>query len=218
MHVSVTKRCIVGYGTGALWYLLAHYRSYSSDSLVALPFHRTCRHCRRFVSFTPKSLSHQIVTSSKANGLSSVNREIISNRKFIFNTCISLGLNTIRTWISNHIHYFIRHVLTHQCPYFNDGLTRPTLKLWHGWIVTYHCFTFMQLLIHAIIPILVSLIPLGETTLFRLDANDKSAVDELLVLQIYFHCKHIAIKSPVIELLSAVKTKNHERSWQWCQP
>ena len=67
------------------------------------------------------------------------------------------------------------HKLLHNChasswrphhPDFEifDGsrLTQP-LKLGRGWVITFHCFTWLWLFIHYPILVLVSLIPIGKT-------------------------------------------------------
>ena len=40
-------------------------------------------------------------------------------------------------------------------PNLNNGLTKQPLWSGHGWVNTPHCFTWTQLLIHALIPMLV---------------------------------------------------------------
>ena len=36
----------------------------------------------------------------------------------------------------SHSFCFMYYVITHRCPNFNVGLTKPTLKLGHGWVIT----------------------------------------------------------------------------------
>ena len=43
-------------------------------------------------------------------------------------------------------------VTARPCPNFNDVFNKP-LRLGHAWVITSHCFTMMQLLVHTIIPI-----------------------------------------------------------------
>ena len=47
-------------------------------------------------------------------------------------TSASERLPQIKTWMINHIDGFVWDVITHPCPNFNGGLTKPPLKLGHG--------------------------------------------------------------------------------------
>ena len=44
----------------------------------------------------------------------------------------------LKTWTRNYIHCFLYDVITHPCPNFNGGLTKPPLKLQYG-------FNYIQL-------------------------------------------------------------------------
>ena len=45
------------------------------------------------------------------------------------------GLTGIGTRICNCIHSFLRDVINHPSPDFNDGIIKPMLMLGHGWII-----------------------------------------------------------------------------------
>ena len=47
------------------------------------------------------------------------------------------------------------NVSIYPCLSCNDSITEPPFKLRHGCVITYHCFTWMQLLAHASIPMLI---------------------------------------------------------------
>ena len=53
-------------------------------------------------------------------------------------------LTRIEAGISNHIHMFIWDVNTHHCIKFNDGLTKPPMKLGQEWVMTSYYFVRMQ--------------------------------------------------------------------------
>ena len=57
--------------------------------------------------------------------------------------------------------YFMWGVITHLCLYFHVGFFKLLLKLDHVWLITSHCFLWMQLRIQALINMLV-LIALSE--------------------------------------------------------
>ena len=40
----------------------------------------------------------------------------------------------IRTWIRNNINYYMSDVISHPCHNFDNNLTKPSLKFWHGCI------------------------------------------------------------------------------------
>ena len=61
----------------------------------------------------------------RRNQIDKVPNEICSQVRF---TSIE-----IRTWISNYTHGFMLYIMTHPCPNFSGGLTKPPLKLGHGW-------------------------------------------------------------------------------------
>ena len=47
--------------------------------------------------------------------------------------------------------------ITHWWPDFNNGWTKPPVKLGHGWVIILLCFTWMWLLIHILLPMVVYL-------------------------------------------------------------
>ena len=59
---------------------------------------------------------------------------------------------------SNHIHCFLWDVMTHPCRIFNGGLAKPPLRSCHEWVITFHSFLWMWLLIDTMISTLVWLI------------------------------------------------------------
>ena len=69
----------------------------------------------------------------------------------IAGACVQRIFTDIRGWIGNDIRWFMWDVIIHPCP-------KPQLNLGPGWIITSQCFTWMQLLNHTFISMLVSLI------------------------------------------------------------
>ena len=69
-------------------------------------------------------------------------------------SCYYHGLTSIRTWICNYFNGFLWDVITHPCPNLNEGLTRPITVEGRGQVITFHLFTWMWSLIHALIPML----------------------------------------------------------------
>ena len=55
-----------------------------------------------------------------------------------FTKMSQLNQHPIRAWISNYIHIKQWDVIIHPCPNFDNDLTKPPLKLRHGWVVTSH--------------------------------------------------------------------------------
>ena len=53
-------------------------------------------------------------------------------------------------------------MITHPCPNFNCGLVKPSMKLGHGRLIASHSVMRMWILIHALIPALVQLIPINK--------------------------------------------------------
>ena len=68
------------------------------------------------------------------------------------------GLTYIRTWINNDIHGFLLDVIFHPNPNSDVGLTKSPLKWGHGWVITYHGFSWESLLIDVLVPKLLWLI------------------------------------------------------------
>ena len=52
------------------------------------------------------------------------------------------GLTAIIACMNNCTDGFIWDVIAHPCTNSNGGLTKPPLKLGHGWVFTPHCFTW----------------------------------------------------------------------------
>ena len=55
----------------------------------------------------------------------------------------------VKAWINEYINVKQWDVITLQYPNFNDGLTKPPLRLGQWWVITSHCFTWMWLLTHV---------------------------------------------------------------------
>ena len=51
-------------------------------------------------------------------------------------------LSKIMTWICCHIYSFLWENYTSMAPNFNSALPKPSLKLWHGWLITSHSFAY----------------------------------------------------------------------------
>ena len=88
----------------------------------------------------------------------------------------------MRIWISNYTRYFTRDIITHSCLNFNDGLTKPSLKLGHGWLITSHCFTKIYFIILELIPMLFKLFSGSATESRRTLHRNKYARDSYFVM------------------------------------
>ena len=71
-------------------------------------------------------------------------------------------LTYIRVCISNYINVFLWDVSTYPCPNWNEGLTKPPLKSGHGRLIASRSFTWMWLLLHAIIPISLHILSVSK--------------------------------------------------------
>ena len=56
-------------------------------------------------------------------------------------------------WTSHYSHIRQWDVITHPCHNFNGGLTKPPLKLGHGWVITSQMNQLVWLLIYALISV-----------------------------------------------------------------
>ena len=83
--------------------------------------------------------SHIMITKT----LSMEDKRIESAARWYCNS-----LTGIRLWISHQINWFVWDIITHPWLNFNGGLSKPPLKLRHGWIIISHCFTWMKLATH----------------------------------------------------------------------
>ena len=73
------------------------------------------------------------------------------------------NIDSLSLYTAKHLYpEFMWDIITHPCLDFNSGLTKPSLKIGHGWVISSHCFTWMWLLIHAQIAMLVYLILVNE--------------------------------------------------------
>ena len=66
--------------------------------------------------------------------------EIICSSGFHFH----YGLTASMTWISLYNHGFLGDIITHPCPSFNVGLTKPEWQLRHGRMIPSHPFMTLQ--------------------------------------------------------------------------
>ena len=53
-------------------------------------------------------------------------------------------------------------IITHPCPNISGDFTKPPLRLGHGWIITFHWFRGMYLLIHCLLSMMVWLISVNR--------------------------------------------------------
>ena len=52
----------------------------------------------------------------------------------------------VREWINNRINCLVKVVISHPCPKFDGCLTKLSLQLGHGYVITSHCITLIYLL------------------------------------------------------------------------
>ena len=106
-------------------------------------------------------------------------------------------LTKIMTWISDYTHGYLCAVIIHSWPNYKAGLTKPPVKLRHGWVITSRCLTSMQLLICTVMLVWLKSIQLIEARTssqhfadYRKNSNisrtkSQNFNDSRLVLQLY---------------------------------
>ena len=121
--------------------------SYCEDSLTNKGLSNSCKqHAGCHLLYENHHPQHPRIKSS------SPYTDMGSGR--ILQTEISWAKMGIKARISNYIQVKQWDVITHLWPNFHDGLTKPPLKLWHGWVITsQRRKAWLQLLFHVNIPV-----------------------------------------------------------------